>query len=192
MGGLGAFGVSTTAYGFTEPVVRLGVTRYDLTPPRWPKGFQLRIAAIADLHACDPWMSIDRIEGIVERTNALNADIIVLLGDYVAGHRHVTRFIAADEWAPVLSGLKAPLGVHAVLGNHDWWEDQTGQRDGKGPTHARRALEVAFRFTKTMPTVLPRTASRSGSRASAISWPICRRGASGRCAASASTTSARR
>jgi predicted MPP superfamily phosphohydrolase len=143
MGGLGALGVSTTAYGFTEPVVRLGVTRYDLTPPRWPSGFQLRIAAIADLHACDPWMSIDRIHSIVERTNALNADIIVLLGDYVAGHRHVTRIIPAGEWAPVLAGLKAPLGVHAILGNHDWWEDKTVQEQGQGPTHARRALEAA-------------------------------------------------
>lgn len=142
VGGLGALGVSTTAYGFTEPVVRLGVTRYQLTPPRWPAEFQLKIAAIADLHACDPWMSIDRIHGIVERTNALNADIIVLLGDYVAGHRHVTRFIAADEWAPVLAGLKAPLGVHAVLGNHDWWEDKTVQREGQGLTNSRRALEA--------------------------------------------------
>jgi predicted MPP superfamily phosphohydrolase len=143
IGGLGALGVSTTAYGFTEPVIGLGVTRYQLTPPRWPPGFQLKIAAIADLHACDPWMSIDRIHGIVERTNALNADIIVLLGDYVAGHRHVTRFIAADEWAPVLAGLKAPLGVHAVLGNHDWWEDKTVQREGQGLTNSRRALEAA-------------------------------------------------
>jgi predicted MPP superfamily phosphohydrolase len=143
IGGLGALGVSTTAYGFTEPVIRLGVTRYNLTPPRWPAGFQLKIAAIADLHACDPWMSIDRIHGIVERTNALNADIIVLLGDYVAGHRHVTRFIAADEWAPVLAGLKAPLGVHAVLGNHDWWEDRAVQDQRSGPTKAGTALQNA-------------------------------------------------
>jgi predicted MPP superfamily phosphohydrolase len=32
----------------------------------------------------------------------------------------------------VLAGLKAPLGVHAVLGNHDWWEDKTVQRTGTG------------------------------------------------------------
>ncbi len=151
MGGLGALGVSTTAYGFTEPVVRLGVTRYDLTPPRWPAGFQLKIAAIADLHACDPWMSIDRIHSIVDRTNALGADIIVLLGDYVAGHRHVTRLIPAGEWAPVLAGLKAPLGVHAILGNHDWWEDKTVQEHkGRGrPMPAVRSRPPASRFTKT-------------------------------------------
>ena len=142
MGGLGALGVSTTAYGFTAPVLRLRVARYHVSPPKWPAGLQLRIAAIADLHACDPWMSLDRIEGIVARTNALKPDVIVMLGDYVAGHRQVTRFIPASEWAGVLAGLKAPLGVHAVLGNHDWWEDKTVQREGQGPTIAARALEA--------------------------------------------------
>ena len=129
--GLGALGVSTTAYGFSEPVLRLRVTRYDIQPPQWPADFQLRIAAVADLHACDPWMSLERIGAIVERTNALNADVIVLLGDYVAGIRHVTRFIPASEWAAVLAGLKAPLGVHAILGNHDWWDDKSVQREGR-------------------------------------------------------------
>jgi predicted MPP superfamily phosphohydrolase len=87
-------------------------------------------------------MSLNHIQAIVERANALGADIIVMLGDYVAGHRHVTRIIPAGEWAPVLAGLKAPLGVHAILGNHDWWDDKTVQRDGQGPTIARRALEA--------------------------------------------------
>ena len=87
-------------------------------------------------------MTLEHIEAIVERTNALNADIIVMLGDYVAGHHHVTRYIPATEWAPVLAGLKAPLGVHAILGNHDWWEDKAVQYAGRGPTRARRALEA--------------------------------------------------
>ncbi len=143
IGGLGALSASTAAYGFGEPVLRLRVARYDITPKQWPADFPLKIAVIADLHACDPWMPLQRIEAIVARTNALDADIIVMLGDYVAGHRHVTRFIPANEWAPVLAGLKAPLGVHAILGNHDWWEDKTVQRDGEGLTHARRALEAA-------------------------------------------------
>jgi uncharacterized protein len=143
IGGLGALSVSTTAYGFGIEPGRLRVVRYNLSPPQWPAGFPLRIAVIADLHACDPWMSLERIHGIVERTNALGADIIVMLGDYVAGHRHVTRIIPAGEWARVLAGLKAPLGVHAILGNHDWWDDKEVQREGQGPTAARRALEAA-------------------------------------------------
>src|ERR1700749_3887664 len=140
--GLGAFGASGTAYGFAEPVVRLCVTSYDINSPQLPAGFSLKIAAVADVHACDPWMSLPHIEEIVAHTNALNADIVVQLGDYVAGHRHVTRFIPADEWAPVLAGLKAPLGVHAILGHHDWWSDPDVQRDGRGPTAAQRALEA--------------------------------------------------
>jgi predicted MPP superfamily phosphohydrolase len=144
LAGFGAFGASTAAYGFgVEPLLRLRVARYEISPPQWPAGFQLKIAVIADLHACDPWMSLEHIEAIVERTNALDADIIVMLGDYVAGHRHVTRYIAAGEWAPVLAGLKAPLGVHAILGNHDWWSDKAVQQQGQGPTVARRALEAA-------------------------------------------------
>ena len=142
MGGLGAVGVSTTAYGFSAPVVRLHVARYNISPPQWPAGLNLRIAAIADLHACDPWMSLDHIQAIVERTNALKPDIVVMLGDYVAGHRKVTRFIPDADWARMLAGLRAPLGVHAVLGNHDWWEDKEVQRHGQGLPSAGRALEA--------------------------------------------------
>src|SRR5436305_7849677 len=107
--GLGALSASTAAYGFgIEPVLRLRVARYNLRPPQWPDDFQLKIAVIADLHACDPWMSLERVEAIVERANGLQADVIVMLGDYVAGHRHVTRRIPAAEWAPGLASLSAP------------------------------------------------------------------------------------
>lgn len=33
------------------------------------------------------------------------------------------------------------MGVHAVLGNHDWWEDRTAQERGRGPVFGRLALE---------------------------------------------------
>lgn len=142
--GLSAFGASTVAYGFgVEPIHRLRVTHYDLSPPQWPKDLPLKIAAIADLHACDPWMPLERIGEIVARTNALGADMIVLLGDYESGMRSTATPIAPAAWAPVLAGLKAPLGVHAVLGNHDWWEDPEVQRAGSGKTAAGRALEAA-------------------------------------------------
>src|SRR5262245_7767632 len=143
IGGIGGIGVPTAAYGVGIEPERLKVTRYRLAPPQWPSDFKLRIAVLADLHACDPWMSLKRIEGVVARTNALKPDLTVLLGDYVAGHRHVVRSIPAAEWPPVLGQLKAPLGVHAILGNHDWWADRTVQREGKGHPIARQALEAA-------------------------------------------------
>ncbi|MGY3237804.1 putative MPP superfamily phosphohydrolase [Bradyrhizobium sp. USDA 4448] len=144
VGGLSALGFSTAAYGVgIEPELRPRITRYRLAPRQWPADFPLRIAVIADIHACEPWMSLERIEAIVDQANALKPDLVVLLGDYVAGHHYVTRLIAADEWARVLTGLKAPLGIHAVLGNHDYWDDKVVQRAGQGVPVARRALQAA-------------------------------------------------
>jgi predicted MPP superfamily phosphohydrolase len=120
------------SYAFAiEPRFRLVVTRYALTPPNWTAG-SLRIAALADLHACEPWMPVSRISEIVAATNALKPDVIVLLGDYVATikRRLLTGIVTPDEWGKALSGLSAPLGVHAVLGNHDWWTDAPGVRRG--------------------------------------------------------------
>jgi predicted MPP superfamily phosphohydrolase len=141
--GSGLLGVASAAYGAGIEARGLRVTHYDLQPPRWPSDFPLKIAALADLHACEPWMDLERIAEIVAETNALKPDLIVLLGDYVTGIRHGITDIPAAKWAPVLGQLKAPLGVHAVLGNHDWWEDRTVQRAGHGKPIAQLELEAA-------------------------------------------------
>jgi predicted MPP superfamily phosphohydrolase len=136
-------GVSTGAYATGIEPFRQVVTRYAIKPnpaAPWPAGLTLRIAALTDIHACDPWMSVERIAGLVAATNALQADLVVLVGDFVAGQRYVTRYVPAAEWAPVLAKLTAPLGVYAVLGNHDWWEDRDAQKRGAGPTIAGTAL----------------------------------------------------
>jgi uncharacterized protein len=133
--------VGTGAYAFgLEPAFRLRVQRYELVPPAWPAGLALTIAVVADIHAGEPYMPVSRVEEIVETTNALGADVIVLLGDYVAGHRFMTRQVGMAEIAPVLARLKAPLGVFSILGNHDWWDDAAAQRERKGPIIAARAL----------------------------------------------------
>jgi predicted MPP superfamily phosphohydrolase len=142
MAGLGVVGAAAASYAFlVEPLWRLKIARYALQPKRWPAGFELKIAAIADLHACDPWMDRARIESIVETTNALGADPIVLLGDYVTGHRFVFEAMHSREWSAALGGLKAPLGVHAILGNHEYWDDRIVQHAGRGVPFGRRALE---------------------------------------------------
>ncbi len=140
---LGATGALAATYGvLVEPLLRLRVARYDLQPARWPAGLDLTIAALADIHACEPWMTQERIRSVVAHANSLGADLIVLLGDYVGGHRYVTGRVAARDWAAALSGLKAPLGVHAILGNHEWWEDRAVQQSRQGPPRSRRALEA--------------------------------------------------
>lgn len=110
------------AYGFAiEPAWRLEVVRYALTPPGWPQGLRLRIAVLADLHVGEPYMGLGRIGRIVAAANDLGADLAVVLGDYHASHRFVTRPVLPEEAAAVLGRLRATLGRYAILGNHDYW-----------------------------------------------------------------------
>lgn len=137
--GLSGFGV--VGYAFAIGPWGHRVTRYRPTLPNWPNDTKLRVALIADIHACEPWMGMDRVKGIVADTNALEPDLVLLLGDYMAHHRFVRRVVPAADWAGALAGLRAPLGVHAILGNHDWWDDPEAQNARKGPIRARRVLE---------------------------------------------------
>jgi predicted MPP superfamily phosphohydrolase len=159
--GLALTGVGSMSFGgyaLAEPF-RLGVTRYSVSPPDWLPGLQLRIAIVTDLHVCEPWLGLDRLRQIVARTNALAPDVVLLLGDYVRGGRmgQWSREVKHEEWATALADLKAPLGVHAILGNHDWWEEAEVQRKRSGPVKSQVALEAAgipvyqndaFRFQK--------------------------------------------
>jgi predicted MPP superfamily phosphohydrolase len=134
--------VGLSSYGLAiEPGYRLSVTRYNVRPRSWTPGLRLSVGVIADVHAGGPLMPAERIRAIAERTNALKPDIIVLLGDFAASHKFKTRSVAPEEWAEALSVLEAPLGVHAILGNHDWWDDLAAQRSGRGPVIGRRMLE---------------------------------------------------
>jgi uncharacterized protein len=143
--GVGTFAAGTiglAGYAFAiEPIWRMNVTRYRLSPSAWPVNLKLSIAVIADVHAGEPFMSADRIVSIASATNALNPDMTVLLGDFSAAHKFITKRLATEAWAEAIATLRAPLGVHSVLGNHDWWEDGAAQRAGRGPTIARRVLE---------------------------------------------------
>ncbi|ARQ00379.1 metallophosphoesterase [Pseudorhodoplanes sinuspersici] len=124
LGGVGLVTVSGSAvagYSGAEAAMMLGVTRYRLTPRGWPAGLKLSVTVIADIHAGGPNMGAARINEIVEVANNLNSDIVLLLGDYIATHRFVTEVVPAAVWSAELARLKAPLGVHAILGNHDWW-----------------------------------------------------------------------
>lgn len=126
-----------------EPLARPAITRYALTPPGWTPGLKLRLVALADIHACEPWMSAARIATICAHANELQGDITLLLGDYVSDMNMVTRHVHSSEWSKALATLKAPLGVHAIMGNHDWWEDKTAQMNGGGETFGHRALAEA-------------------------------------------------
>lgn len=77
----------------------------------------LRVVQLSDIHH-GPNLSLAYVREVVAATNALNADVILLTGDYV--HRSA-KYI--EPVARELAELRAKSGVLGVLGNHDWWED---------------------------------------------------------------------
>lgn len=126
---LGLSGSATAAYaGAIEPMSVI-VTRYALTPPRWPAGHKLTVTVIADLHAGGPDMTLPHIREVVDVAQNLRSDLIVLLGDFKAWYSHFkTEPVDDAAWAAELGRLQAPLGTWAILGNHDWWHDLEGVR----------------------------------------------------------------
>lgn len=83
----------------------------------------LRIAVIADLHAGASFIDEDKIRRVVALTNDAKPDLILLGGDYVVTRVLFGRHMPIETIAALLRPLSAPLGVYAVLGNHDHWED---------------------------------------------------------------------
>lgn len=107
------------------------LARRDLSAPlpNWGKAPPLRIAVASDWHFTKRplWRvtSVERARRIVDEINAAQPDLVLLLGDFIADRDYLpdTAATAEDEIADELARLRAPRGVVAVLGNHDWWHD---------------------------------------------------------------------
>lgn len=130
-GAAGLLGLSagTAVYAAAIEPDGLVVTRYAPALPGWSAGRKLSVTVIADLHAGGPDMQLDHIRRIIDRASALQSDIVLLLGDFIASYRFAITKVPDPVWAAELARLKAPLGTWAILGNHDWWHDLRGVRD---------------------------------------------------------------
>lgn len=125
-------------YGLCTAALLLGVWSVGIEP-RWVAQRQinsavpqasnlagLKVAVASDWHFTSRplWrvMTPDRAHQIVKEINAAHPDVILLPGDFIADQNYQpeTREKAEEEIASVLGQLKAPLGVFATLGNHDW------------------------------------------------------------------------
>jgi uncharacterized protein len=109
---------------------RSGVVREgDLALPRWPEALAgLRVALISDLHTGAPHVGEKRLERLVAAVNARRPDLVLLLGDYIDPEVRFGSAVAPPAVAARLGALRAPRGVVAVLGNHDWHNDGPGMR----------------------------------------------------------------
>ena len=113
---------SAIGWGFFIEPNRLVLRHEVIAIDRWPSGLSgLKIAVLSDLHIGSAFIDDDKVRLIVERTNQLQPDLIVILGDYIAGNGRTSHRVEPEVFAPLLKELHAPLGVYSVLGNHDWW-----------------------------------------------------------------------
>jgi uncharacterized protein len=114
---------------FIEPN-RLVVHQQTVQIDNWPNELSgLRVALIGDVHTGGPFIDYQKLRRIVDLTNQQNPDLIVLLGDYMSPDSWHSHKVEPEVTAGVLKDLRAPLGVYAVLGNHDWWYN--GEKVGR-------------------------------------------------------------
>ena len=128
--------------------------------PRWPAGARaVTVLVWSDLHLGNAATDGRRLSRLVDRANALRPDLVVLAGDYVAGHERADAAVAPGLAA--LTGLRTRLGTVAVLGNHDHWTD---------------ASKVRATLAQAGVTVLANTAVRRGPLAvGGVDDPVTRR-----------------
>ena len=90
----------------------------ELALPRWPAALDgLRLLLFSDLHAGAGYMTPARVAAVVDRAVALDADVCLLLGDYLDSTGLGQGRARVREVAAELARIPRAL---AVLGNHDW------------------------------------------------------------------------
>ena len=118
--GLLLIAVLSAAAGVIQGTVLPDVRETTLRFSNLPAGANgMTVAVLADLHA-DGITGVERIRAIVEKTNALNPDLIVIVGDLVDG----TVEQRGADLEP-LRELNAQYGVFGVPGNHEYYSGYT-------------------------------------------------------------------
>ncbi len=116
-----AIAAAATVYGVYQGTRVPDVVAHDVKISGLGKDLDgLKIAMLVDIHVG----SVNRrdfVQSVVEKTNALNPDLILMPGDFVDGH--VAK--RSGDLEP-LSELRAKLGVYAVTGNHEYYYDLQG------------------------------------------------------------------
>jgi predicted MPP superfamily phosphohydrolase len=111
--------LGTAVYGVYGTAGELEVSREVPVPipglPRQLDGF--RITQLSDLHV-GPYLRGQDLQPVVDSANALRSELIVITGDILDRSLGLLR-----EAAAALEPLRAPYGVYAILGNHDYYSD---------------------------------------------------------------------
>ncbi len=108
--------VFMTVFGFITVVRGPKIVKVDIPSPDLPEGLvNLKIVQISDLHI-GPTIQSRYVKRVVNKTNELEADIIVITGDLVDAHTESIK-----KHLQPLAGLKSRHGVFYVTGNHEYY-----------------------------------------------------------------------
>ncbi|MBN3036055.1 MAG: metallophosphoesterase [Bacteroidales bacterium] len=106
---------SGLTWGMISGAYRFRLSRIDLRYGHLPGSFEgFKIVQISDLHL-GSWAFPGKLEEVVRLIMKEMPDLIVFTGDLVND-----RTREAEGFGTILSGLRAPFGVYAILGNHDY------------------------------------------------------------------------
>ena len=112
---LAASSIGTARLGLASAQGLPGLRQVTLELPSLPASWDgLSVLQISDVHA-GAYMPVDRMRRIRDLANSLPADLVVFTGDQID-----RREIDADLFVRGFQGIRAPLGVFGVLGNHDY------------------------------------------------------------------------
>jgi len=103
-------------YGFINAHV-IRVRAFDINVPKEAGGRKsLKIVMASDIHLSSI-INNGRIRSIVNKINSLSPDIVLLPGDILDGDLNP---VVRQNLGEALRQIKAPLGVYAVTGNHEY------------------------------------------------------------------------
>lgn len=115
---------SSLLYGFSNKY-NYNVKRVQLSFVNLPDAFKgLKIVHISDIHS-GSFMNPKAVSHGVDMILQQEADIILFTGDLVND-----KASEMDEYKPIFSRLKAPMGVFSTLGNHDYGDYVQWPADG--------------------------------------------------------------
>ena len=118
-------------WGFFIEPNRLVVHEETIAIDNWPQALDgLRIAVISDIHVGGSFIDDKKLHSIVDRTNQLHPELIVILGDYMSSNGRISRRVEPSVFGPVLKNFSATYGTYSVLGNHDNWYSGAKVRAG--------------------------------------------------------------
>ena len=112
------FPVASLMYGIiSSNVYDYRIRRKNLIFNKLPKSFDgIKICQISDIHI-GSLNNTKAVIGGIDMVINEKPDIIFFTGDLVNDKSSELK-----NWGDILSKIKAPLGVHSVLGNHDYGE----------------------------------------------------------------------